>query len=307
MSTYVCALQNLGKGFIAPILENGKKGKDTDSSWGNQVGCEGFSYTINDKTYYYAQQNTPQGDPQNPKDPPAYEYCTQQLLVNGKFGLYNLGNWRNFYSSSCSFVINKKTFLYSQQDGDHKGYNWFIQELFEDGMLGEETAHGTWKNPYSSCFSFKRGDRTFIYSQQNGNHNGYNWFIQEVLDGGKMGNETDHGTWKNPYSSCFSFVRGDRTFFYSQQNGKHNGYNWFIQELKDAGKMGDETDHGTWKNPYDCCCSFVLGTHTYFYSQQATGANWFIQELKDAGKMGDETDHGTRSEGGFWTCFSYTK
>ena len=43
-----------------------------------------------------------------------------------------------------------------------------------------------------------------------------NWFIRELLSGGKMGDETDHGYWDNAYQVQFPYSIGDNLYFYGQ-------------------------------------------------------------------------------------------
>lgn len=76
-----------------------------------------------------------------------------------------------------------------------------------------------------------------------------NWFIQELLPNGKMGAETDFGSWRSYYEAQFPFSIIGRQFFYGQNivDGQNN---WFIQELLPNGKMGAETDSGHWENGY---------------------------------------------------------
>lgn len=153
--------------------------------------------------------------------------------------------------------------------------------------MGTETANGRWKYPYAVQFPFSIGGRQFFYGQ---NMSEKNWFIQELLPGGKMGQETDRGNWKFAYSAQFPFSIGGRQFFYGQNTGKDK--NWFIQELLPGGKMGKETDRGHWSLGYSVQFPFSIGGRQFFYGQNMTEKNWFIQELLSGGKMGHETEHG---------------
>ena len=90
--------------------------------------------------------------------------------------------------------------------------------------VGATTADGKWDNPYGVHFHFNIAGKNFTYGQ---NLRNYDWFIQELLPGGKLGMETASGIWKNPYAVQFPFQIGGRQFFFGQNLST---FRWFIQE-----------------------------------------------------------------------------
>ena len=158
--------------------------------------------------------------------------------------------------------------------------------------MGAETTHGNFGSPHAAQFPFSIGGRQFFYAQDLRSND---WFIRELLSGGRMGSQTASGTWSYAYAVQFSFEVGGRVFFYGQNL---NQKNWFIQELLTGGRMGQETAHGDWKYSYPVQFPFSIGGRQFLYGQNLDENNWFIQELLSNGKMGSETSHGN------WT-YSY--
>lgn len=105
-----------------------------------------------------------------------------------------------------------------------------------------------------------------------------------------QGQQKDRGKWNQKYDHQFVYEVGGKPYFYAQSS-ETDGNNWFIQELKSDGKMGEETDHGFWNNQYQTTFSFSIDK-PYFFGQNSKSKNWFIQELLPDGKMGKETAHG---------------
>lgn len=159
--------------------------------------------------------------------------------------------------------------------------------------MGDETANGTWNNPYAVQFPFSIGERQYFYGQ---NQSTNYWFVQELLSGGQMGPETDNGRWEFSYGAQFPFLLNGRQYFYGQGGDEKN---WFLQELLPGGKMGEETDHGSWNNYYGTQFAFpsLVHGHLYFYGQNLKTKYWFVQELVNdlssgMAKMGAEVSSG---------------
>lgn len=165
--------------------------------------------------------------------------------------------------------------------------------------MGRETAVGSWENAYEVQFSFTVGGRVFFYGQSMDKKN---WFIQELLPGGRMGIETEKGTWEYAYEVQFPFTVGERVFYYGQNMKEKN---WFIQELLPGGKMGIETQKGKWEYAYEVQFPFTVGGRVFYYGQNMEEKNWFIQELLPGGKMGNETQKG-KWESAYEVQFPYT-
>lgn len=272
---------------------DGKMGPELDSGTWNQFYEVQFPFNINGRTFFYGQ------------DTIHSNWFIQELLPNGKMGIEtDQGSWNLNYREQFPFSVGNKTFFYAQDISDNtfNGFYWFIRELLPNGKMGEITDQRYWNKRYAGYFSFSIGERTFFYGQ---NLDDYNWFIQELLPDGKMGEETDHGYWNEFYFVQFPFFVDGRTFFYGQSLTLADGFNWFIQELLPNGKMGQETDQGTWRQCYAAQFSFYLNGEPFFYGQDIVWKNWFVQKLLPNGKMGVETDCGSWYKG-YLTQFPFS-
>lgn len=210
---------------------------------------------------------------------------TNNSYSDGKMGAEtDTGYWKLFYGVAFPFSIDNRQFFYAH---DLFARNWFIQELLPDGKMGSQTDYGNWNNAYEIGFSFSDNNgRQFFYAQRNG-PDGPSWFIQELLPGGKMGAETDHGTWQNYYRFAFHFSIDGRKFFYAQ------AHSYIIHELLDDGKMGATMEYGSSRNEHEKAFPFYAGGRSFFYVQNLVEKNWFIQELLPDGELGKETDSGS--------------
>lgn len=81
------------------------------------------------------------------------------------------------------------------------------------------------------------------------NQSTHYWFLQPILQGGKMGKERDNGHWKFSYATLSTYTHGKRAFLFGQNS--QGTRNMFIQEVLPGGKMGAETDHTDWKFAYE--------------------------------------------------------
>jgi hypothetical protein len=172
--------------------------------------------------------------------------------------------------------------------------------------MGSETDNGHWAVPYAAQFPFKIGDTQYIYGQDVGNpftplierveedivddiatvlgvtwtgnpKATRRWFIQKVLPGGKVGDETDSGTWIGTYQVQFPYTIHGKQYFYAQDLRVKK---WFIQGIDNNGKMGSEMENGTWDLSRPVEVPFALGGKQYFYGQDLSSRKWVIQQLK---------------------------
>lgn len=58
--------------------------------------------------------------------------------------------------------------------------------------MGREKDHGNWTNVYRVQFPFSIVGKQYFYGKNTANGR---WFIQELLQDGKMGRETDTDYW----------------------------------------------------------------------------------------------------------------
>ncbi|XP_031641223.1 uncharacterized protein LOC116352628 [Contarinia nasturtii] len=108
--------------------------------------------------------------------------------------------------------------------------------------------------------------------------------------------EIQRGHWRDFYRILFPYTVAGRWFMYGQNIAKKGEKNWFIQEIRHDGTLGDETVHGNWNKIYEVQFPFSIGGRTFFYGQTKNGNNYFIQELKADGTMGDETCYSNWNE-----------
>ncbi|CAG8459349.1 7607_t:CDS:2 [Funneliformis caledonium] len=138
------------------------------------------------------------------------------------------------------------------------------------------------------AISYQINEKTYCYSHDANKHT---WHIQELLEGGKFGKETSHGTLENPYHVLFTFKIYNKNYLYAQNSISHY---WYIQELLEGGKLGKETSHGTWKTTYHVTFPFRTSDgRIYHYGHNVKTNDWSIHELMPGGKIGKETANGT--------------
>lgn len=108
---------------------------------------------------------------------------------------------------------------------------------------------------------------------------------------GKMGEETNSGTWKHPHQESFTFKIGGKQYFWGQSVLDRNNV-WFIYELLQDGRMGDETDSRVVADYYRVVFPFNIEGRQFFYGCNIDTKAWFIRELLPGGRIGEETERG---------------
>ncbi|CAJ0913292.1 7498_t:CDS:10 [Entrophospora sp. SA101] len=212
-----------------------------------------FTYQINnndvEKTYYFSHNIE------------NHEFYIQEI-INKDVIITESGKLDNGYELGFSFQVNQQIFYYAQSNQTKR---WFIQELLVDGKLGKVTDRGQWLNVYQVIFPFQPSSSSIKAYYFGHNVDSNYWFIQELLEGGKLGLEVCNGHWEAPCHILIPFKIKDRDFFYS-----HNLDNceWNIQELlfEDADNEVDDVsskvvakvvviDNGRLKKPLRYCVS----------------------------------------------------
>ncbi|CAJ0644713.1 10044_t:CDS:2 [Entrophospora sp. SA101] len=215
-----------------------------------------FTYQINnndvEKTYYFSHNIE------------NHEFYIQEI-INKDVIITESGKLDNGYELGFSFQVNQQIFYYAQSNQTKR---WFIQELLVDGKLGKVTDRGQWLNVYQVIFPFQPSSSSIKAYYFGHNVDSNYWFIQELLEGGKLGLEVCNGHWEAPCHILIPFKIKDRDFFYS-----HNLDNceWNIQELlfEDADNEVDDVsskvvakvvviDNGRLKKPFPLNSIFKL-------------------------------------------------
>lgn len=115
--------------------------------------------------------------------------------------------------------------------------------------MGKETDSGHWQNCYAIQFTFTIDGETYLY--------GYNidtryWFIQRLLEGGKMGLETDADFMDVHRQVQFPVSTGTRLFLFGRTTTGNGLDAYATRELLHGGRMsGVETEHGLMGYPYN--------------------------------------------------------
>ena len=241
--------------FVQEFAPTGDLGRETDhGKWDNYydtlVGyqCYGksliFLHTTKDGNYWEIQDVNEDG------------------TLPG--GIKSNGRFRHYYEKIVPMEFGGPTFLFGQThksfwEHDYGDRHWFIQRVHSDGTMGAETDSGDWNHFYGNTVFFKAGDRHYIFGQSSDNKH---WFIQHVTEEGKMGAETDSGTWEHYYDTSTIFYVGGKAYLFAHgwaENDEDEDKNrWFISELKEGGKMGDEIDHGYWDKGYTLLYPFAF-------------------------------------------------
>nr|CAG8581665.1 1986_t:CDS:2 [Entrophospora candida] len=175
-----------------------------------------FTYQINnnnvEKTYYFSHNIE------------NHEFYIQEI-INKDVIITESGKLDNGYELGFPFQVNQQIFYYAQSNQTKR---WFIQELLVDGKLGKVTDRGQWLNVYQVIFPFQPSSSSIKAYYFGHNVDSNYWFIQELLEGGKLGLEVCNGHWEAPCHILIPFKIKDRDFFYS-----HNldSCEWNIQEL----------------------------------------------------------------------------
>jgi hypothetical protein len=239
-------------------------------------------------------------------------FFTQNVTEKGMGDEIYTGEWKYTYRSMTSFTMaDGKQYVFAlgtDNSSDSDGYYWFIQEILPTGDLGQETDSDYWEINYRNLSAFTiPGGKTFIYGQtpiscDEGTCHGTYWSIHEINPGGKLGAETDSGTWDegtgyqtytsalviNPNTaSPVLFCLGHTEFV-----GYGGGSRWFLRPINKNGTLAKEaSDQNTWLYYYDSLASFKVGDTTYLFGQSSDNKHWFIQEVSST--MGKQTDDNT--------------
>lgn len=116
---------------------------------------------------------------------------------------------------------------------------------------------------------------------------GNNWFfIQAVSGEGKLGKETDRGSWQFDYNALATFKIRGQTYVFGWSSGNHY---YFIQELLPNGKLWNETATGKFNFTYDVMKTTEIDGEMYLIGHSNYNSYLFVQELLEGGKLGRET------------------
>ena len=159
--------------------------------------------------------------------------------------------------------------------------------------MGAKTDFGGGETVYPVQFPLTVRDWTFSHGHD---PNSKEWFVQELLPGGKLSGEIDQGSWNNAYHVQFPFSVNDKQYIYGHNT--HTNY-WFIQRTGRDDKVGEETDDNHWDTAFHVQFPFSIHGKQYFYRQNTDTTRWFIQRLEEDGKMGKLTDD---SQFAGWSC-----
>lgn len=149
-----------------------------------------------------------------------------------------------------------------------------------------------WDRIYEPVFSFEAYKNQYMFREQYNpeSSNPSHYSIHQLLPDGKIGAQTDSGSWNNYYAILFPFNIQGRVFLFG-----HNIETcyWFIQEVENGGKLGRETSNGHWNNAYDVLFSFTTKQGVFIYGHNTRTRYWFIQRIADdAANLGRETCNG---------------
>lgn len=162
--------------------------------------------------------------------------------------------------------------------------NEIFNKHSSQGKRGRILASGYWKTSHSPSIPLVINGENYFYCANTGNE----WFIQKLNANGTIGDEIQHGRWKQAYPLAFSYSLRNRTFLYGCCGENER---WFTQELLRGGILDPlEADSGHWKMSHHVIFPFTLEGRQFFYGQAST--RWFIQELLPNGLMGSEVSCG---------------
>jgi hypothetical protein len=164
---------------------------------------------------------------------------------------------------------------------DKNNASYFQTRYLNKALGSEDINSGSYLGSWDRMTGVQVGIRQFIVG-----HSGLNdYFIRPVQGDGKMGWETEHGSWNNSYATFFGFHVGDRGFVFGQNS--YTNY-WFIQEVTSQGKWANETDNDKWNNYYNYATPIYINGKTYIFFQTEDSDNyWFIAYISPEGKLSD--------------------
>ena len=214
--------------FIQEVLPGGKLGRET------ATGKFNFDYAV-------MQTAEMEGRMFLIGHSDGYNYLfVQELLEGGQLGNETYTETNADYDQVVPFTRDGKTYIFTFNSSSKR---WTIREQHPNGY--QLTDAGKWNNAYKHIVINVMGE-PILFGQNQSNHY---WFLQPILTGGKMGEESDNGFWKFSYATLSTYTHGKRAFLFGQNS--HGTRNMFIQEVLPGGKMGPETDHTNWKFAYE--------------------------------------------------------
>jgi hypothetical protein len=217
-------------------------------------------------------------------------YFIRSFQGDGKIGREtDRGEWNNSYLTFMGFHVGDRGFVFGQNS--YTNY-WFVQEVTSSGKYANETDNGHWHNYYNYMVPIYINGKTYLFFQTE-ESNGY-WFISYVSPDGRLSDICD-GYWSTPYYPYIASVEiGGYAYLIYTGIGSSGVYEYLIRRIDSDGKMGAETDHGTWSYPGSILTGYTTNGHAYLCGELPS-RSCFIREITADGKMGTETSRGTLS------------
>lgn len=199
----------------------------------------------------------------------------QELLPGGEMGSEtDQGHWATRYAVQFPFNIGGTQYIYGQDVGNpYEGGRSSPGGIFSGIEALGKSIGGVLEKVSWDPLQTAANLSTPAHPSQPTRR----WFIQKVLPGGKLGDETDSGHWIGTYHVQFPYAIDGKQYFYGQDLSAKK---WIIQCLNDGGKMGSELQNGTWNDAWQVQVPFAVGGKQYFYGQDMSSRGWFIQHLK---------------------------
>ena len=145
-------------------------------------------------------------------------------------------NWKHYYA----FTFNTSS------------RKWTIVEINGEG-LSRVTDSGELEKSYTHVVMRINGTSVLFGLDQSDN----SWFLQPINTGGKLGIESQHGSWKSPYATLSSYSRGVYTFLFGQDTRPGGSMDMFLNQVDvynvantKTPEMGRVTDTATWIHSY---------------------------------------------------------
>jgi formylglycine-generating enzyme required for sulfatase activity len=255
---------------------------------------------VGGNTYLFGQSNGHQSK--------GYYWFIQQITDGGYMGpKIDDGYWGHYFQTVVPLQVGGNTYIFGQTtDHTSSGYPWFIQQITPGGWMGRTpTDSGYWGHYFQTVAPFQSGDNTYIFGQTTDHSSsGYFWFIQQITDGGWMGqNATASGYWGNFYNNVFAFN------FSSQYQDVHNWMtqNWSILNDKTLGQIIIPGSHDSGMSlTQHCYAASDCNTKTQLYNigqQLQNGSRYFdVRPVRDWGGGSFYTGHFGLSGGLAYGC-----
>lgn len=179
--------------FIQEVLQNGTLAPNLSSqgNWNNYYEHATPIY-IGDQTYIFFQDNN------------AYWFITH-VDENGNMNDVCDGTWEHEWEVITSVTSGGNTFLVGHGNSVNTG-DWFIQWIYADGTMGDETDRGTWNNHYEIINGLTIGGQGYLYGSQNFITGPWQYFFQKISADGKMGEEVGHGLFETRWDVVIPFM-----------------------------------------------------------------------------------------------------